>query len=323
MKNELKKFLSLFMALMMFVSIIPAFEMDAFAKSSKVTFPNGWRDWEWHNHKVYSNITGDYLGSVKHCTKKGIMRIPKALVSEFHIEDEDNLLKGEKYDWFKLSKTLELKPAKLKAVQIRSYDGKHALVYLKNYGSNMYNCIDLEMEACPKSVTSITTNAKIYASSNVVTVSTVGTMDNGSKVTIPKGTNLNVTSVSSDGKKGLVKYGGKNVWINLSYLNYVAPAITKPPAPSVSLKTSTDINIGGQMTIEWNSVTDAKYYTAAMYDSGGNQVKSYSNIYGNSATFMTETPGTYSFKVTGHNSNYTGDTGECSQRVTVHGEGAL
>lgn len=139
---------------------------------------------------------------------------------------------------------------------------------------------------------------------------------------LPYGTVVAVTKISN-GWGYMTSASGVNGWISLYYCSYDGPNIIKPPAPSISLKTSTDINVGGQMTIEWNSVTDAKYYTAALYDSSGNQISSYSNIYGNSATFMTETPGTYSFKVTGHNSVYTGDTGECSQKVTVHGDSTV
>lgn len=336
MNKELKRFLSLFMALMMFVSVMPAFEMDALAATTisfNEYFSTGSR-------KTAGSSTG---GTFKLIASNSSGTKGKADFSNCHFETLPSTDGLYTYKMYKSSK-------KNDAVTFKSEDGQievyASIVYEDNHQGEFKYIKKIDSLNLPpgkkfssnilvktyfkrnpskdnKKTSSIITNAKTYTSSNVVTVSTIGTTDNGSRITIPKGTNLNVTSVSSDGKKGLVKYDGKNVWINLSYLNYVAPAITKPPAPSVSLKTPTDINLGGQMTIEWNSVTDAKYYTAAMYDSNGNQINSYSNIYGNSATFMTETPGTYSFKVTGHNSTYTGDTGVCSQKVTVHGDSTV
>lgn len=333
MKKGLKRFISLFMALMMFVSIMPAFEMNVLAATT-ITFSEYYST---GSRKTAGSSTG---GTFKLTATNSSGTKGNADFGNSYFETLPSTNGKYSYKMYnnKNAVTFKSNDGQIEFYASIVYEDKHQgeFKYIKKIDSltippakrGSTSIIERTyFKRNPsqdnKKTASIITNAKTYASSNVITVNTVGTTDNGSRVTIPKGTNLNVTSVSSDGKKGLVKYGGKNVWVNLNYLNYVAPAITKPPAPSVSLKSSTDINIGGQMIIEWNSVTDAKYYTATMYDSSGNQINSYSNIYGNSATFITETPGTYTFKVTGYNSIYTGDTGECSQKVTVHGNSTV
>lgn len=334
MKKGLHRFFSLFLALIMMISIMPAFEMEAFAGTT-ISFNEYYST---GSRKIAGVSTG---GVFKLTATNGSGTNGSANFSDCILETSPETNGSYHYKMYNDKKSITFKSddGQIEFYASIVYEDKHQgeFKYIKKIDSlkippgRRFSTSFIERTYFKRnpsnnkivSSNTIITQAKTYTSSRVVTVSTVSTNVNGSAVTIPKGTNLNVTSISSDGKKGLVNYSGKNIWVNLSYLNYVAPAVSKPPAPTVTLKTSTDIPIGEQMTIEWNSVTDAKYYTAAMYDSSGNQIKAYNNIYGNSATFVTEAPGTYSFKVTGFNSQYTGDTGTSAQKVTVHSDSTV
>lgn len=376
MKKGLKRFLSLFMALMMFVSIMPAFEMDVFATSNNVSsvdavklkvYPSSGTDlngydcdaddmilyncsrnsnkktnlkghmhtssynamcgvcaggtydiWEYSNYSISgSTITFTGIWNTKFTAR---INDGKSVTDVKEIKKLDNFKIYQKdiWPWSKY----EQKTIKNKCYYGKTNDSTPTII--KDTCKQCNPNSSSNAQGCVYNVTNATKNnssAKVKTTSASAVLRFSAAVSSAVVASIPKNVQLNITKTS--GNYGYTTYNGKSGWVNLNYCNYVAPAITKPPAPTISLKTATDINIGGQMTIEWNSVTDAKYYTAAMYDSSGNQVKSYSNIYGNSATFMTETPGTYSFKVTGHNSVYTGDTGECSQKVTVHGDSTV
>ena len=140
-------------------------------------------------------------------------------------------------------------------------------------------------------------------------------------ITIPKNAEVPITKVS--GNKGYATYNGYSGWINLNYCQYIAPVITKPAAPSLTLATPKDIDINGSITVNWASVTDAKYYTVGLYNSSGQVVKSYTNIYGNSASFCVSEPGTYSVRATAHNNLYASDQSTLSQLITVHGDSTV
>ena len=147
------------------------------------------------------------------------------------------------------------------------------------------------------------------------------TSPNVATITIPKNAEVPITKVS--GNKGYATYNGYSGWINLNYCQYVGPVITKPAAPSLTLATSKDIDINGSITVNWASVTDAKYYTVGLYNSSGQVVKSYSDIYGNSASFCVSEPGTYSVRATAHNNLYASEQTTLAQLITVHGDSTV
>lgn len=138
---------------------------------------------------------------------------------------------------------------------------------------------------------------------------------------IPKDAEVPITKVS--GNKGYATYNGYSGWIDLNYCKYIAPVVTKPSAPSLSLSTPKDIDINGSITVNWAPVIDAKYYTVGLYNSSGQLVKSYSDIYGNSASFCVAEPGTYSVRAIAHNNLYASDQSTLSQLITVHGDSTV
>lgn len=189
----------------------------------------------------------------------------------------------------------------------------------------------------------VITNVNVKATINVPTSSNTKSNSNGAKIsllpsldslfsvfkpmtayaatgtiTIPKGTTIIITEVSQDGKYGKTNYGGTNCWVNLNYVSYFVPTITKPDPPTVTLKTAEDIKLGDLITVEWNTPTDAHYFSAILKDSNGNQVERYDNIYGNSTTFQSQKPGKYTVEVIAHNSEYSSDPGKLGKTVTVH-----
>ena len=150
------------------------------------------------------------------------------------------------------------------------------------------------------------------------TTSYKATSTSGGTVTIPKGTALVATQYSKDGKRALVTYNGKKYWINSSYISYVAPTITKPDPPTVTLKTAQDIPLGGLITVDWNTPNDAKYFSAILKDSTGKEIERYNNIYGNSTSFQSQKAGKYTVEVLAHNSMYTSEPGKLNKTITVH-----
>lgn len=139
--------------------------------------------------------------------------------------------------------------------------------------------------------------------------------------TAPRNANVVVTKV--EGNRAYVTYNGISGWTNLNYIDYVKPTITKPAAPTLTLATPTDIEVNGSVTVNWNSVHDAKYYTVGIYNSNGQVVKNYTNIYGNSASFSVSDPGTYTVKATAHNNLYSSDQATLSKTITVHGDSTV
>ncbi|MGN1479350.1 MAG: InlB B-repeat-containing protein, partial [Acutalibacteraceae bacterium] len=104
------------------------------------------------------------------------------------------------------------------------------------------------------------------------------------------------------------------------YCSYAGTLITKPNPPVVKLLTSPDIPATGTVTVSWDSVYDAKYYKAVLYNSSGAEVKAYGDLYGTTATFTPQDEGVYTVKVYAQNSMYTSDPGVLSQAITVHGK---
>lgn len=137
-------------------------------------------------------------------------------------------------------------------------------------------------------------------------------------ILIPRGTTITITEVSDDGMYGKTTYKGTTCWVNLSYVSYYVPTITKPDPPTVTLKSAEDIKLGDLITVEWNTPTDAKYFSAILKDSSGNQVERYDNIYGNSTSFQSQKAGKYTVEVIANNSEYSSDPGNLGKTVTVH-----
>ena len=119
---------------------------------------------------------------------------------------------------------------------------------------------------------------------------------------------------------GHTTYRGVTGWVNMYYLTYHGVLITKPVPPTVKLDTSPDIPVTGTITVSWNSVYDAKYYKACLYNSAGQEVKAYGDLYGTTATFSPQEEGVYTVKVYAQNSMYTSDPGVLAQAITAHGK---
>ena len=137
-------------------------------------------------------------------------------------------------------------------------------------------------------------------------------------IRIPRGTTLTITEVSKDEKYGKTVYKGTTCWVNLNYVRYVAPTITKPDPPTVTLSSEQDIPLGGLITVDWNTPTDAKYFSAILKDENGKVIKRQDDIYGNSISFQAENPGKYTVEVIAHNSMYSSDPGKLGRFVTIH-----
>lgn len=146
-----------------------------------------------------------------------------------------------------------------------------------------------------------------------------GAGTNYSTVSSPlsSGIEIGITKISNEWGYGVTETGVKG-WVNLYYCSYVGPNITKPAAPSITLNSSQDIPVGGFIEFSWNKVTDAEYYTAQLYNSAGKCVKTINNIYTNSAFFEVSDADTYTVKVFGQNYMYDGDVATLSKKITAH-----
>lgn len=141
-------------------------------------------------------------------------------------------------------------------------------------------------------------------------------------ITIPKNTDIVITKTS--GSQGYTTYKGYSGWISLNYVTYVKPVLTKPVPPTLTLATPTDIEVNGSVTVNWNSVHDAKYYKVGLYNTAGQAVKTYENVYSTSATFSVPEPGTYTVKAWAQNNLYTSDVATLGNKtITVHGDSTV
>lgn len=384
MKSKwIKKIISLFLAVLMTVSVIPAGAINAQAKSR---FPSGWKKWTWK--EAYMTVLDDEFN--ESCFKvkysHNYFRIPhdctKMLKNQGFVNSKHYYYKGSYYDWFKLklsdravwkllsSAAGKVYKTKVKYEQIRMTDinGKYVLRFERSDNLSYYSCYDATTGPClgaskealglamaGKSSTSlasaaaINSNAKKGKSSEATTTQDINaTTSNPSgsinasvsllsglnsivsffkpmtvyaasgTIRIPRGTTITITEVSEDGKYGKTAYKGTTCWVNLNYVRYVMPAITKPNPPTVNLQTAQDIPLGGLITVNWNTPTDAKYFSAVLKDSSGNQIERYDNIYGNSTSFQLQKAGKYTVEVIAHNSEYSSDPGKLGKTITVH-----
>lgn len=333
MKSKLtKQTLSMFLALLMIFSMMSP--ITAYAKAS---FPKGWKNWNWQKVTVsvldfddyyYVNYTALYY--------KQYIRIPKRCVNALSQINSNikkyNSQQGSSYDWYKLGYASDNLTIAVtggdRHIKLYSYDKKHKLLsFYKSKGSSEYSCLELSGSAYIKpkssgtsklsgSVAAITSNNS-KRSSKVVISTSVKVYSAANYITIPKGTTANVVETNNKGQ-GRIKYKGKSYWVNLNYLRYIEPVVTKPNPPTVSLKTAQDIPLGGLITVNWNTPADAKYFSAILKDESGKEIERYNNIYGNSTSFQSQKAGKYTVEVLAHNSEYTSDPGKLGKYVTVH-----
>lgn len=157
----------------------------------------------------------------------------------------------------------------------------------------------------------IISTASVQSNSTMVSTNSVASI-------IKKNEVIGITKIQNGW--GYTTYKGISGWLNLRYCSYQGTLITKPQPPVVKLLTSPDIPATGTITVSWDSVYDAKYYKAVLFNSAGAEVKSYGNLYGTSATFTPQDEGVYTVKVYAQNSMYTSDPGVLAQAITVHGK---
>lgn len=157
----------------------------------------------------------------------------------------------------------------------------------------------------------IISTASVESEETLLSTSSVATI-------IKKNETIGITKIQNGW--GYTTYKGISGWLNLRYCAYKGTLITKPQPPVVKLLTSPDIPATGTVTVSWDSVYDAKYYKAVLFNSAGVEVKSYGNLYGTSATFTPQEEGVYTVKVYAQNSMYTSDPGVLAQAITVHGK---
>ena len=157
----------------------------------------------------------------------------------------------------------------------------------------------------------IISTASVQSNSTMVSTNSVASI-------IKKNEVIGITKIQNGW--GYTTYKGISGWLNLRYCSYQGTLITKPQPPVMKLLTSPDIPATGTITVSWDSVYDAKYYKAVLFNSAGAEVKSYGNLYGTSATFTPQDEGVYTVKVYAQNSMYTSDPGVLAQAITVHGK---
>ncbi len=175
------------------------------------------------------------------------------------------------------------------------------------------------MAAAPalKRSAAMQTNLSEQAPPIPVEMEPIQNVGNGSVASlVMKNTTLPIMQVQNGW--GYTSYRNTNGWIDLNYCSYFGVLITKPVAPTVTLTTKADIPMTGIATATWNSVHDANYYSAVVYDQWGNEKQRADNIYATTASFCLRDAGEYTIKVYGKNSLYTGDAGVANSVVRVH-----
>lgn len=355
MKNKwMKKLLSAFLAVLMAMSAmmpITSYAANSFTKESK-TFVlqkkvNGtWyndqsvtltaTDWTWKgsiegNRSTYAQGTCNFVleGKLRNetiryfCMDYTTKALPilsdmyKGATVSFFTNKKKTPTPGIGEYWSGASfgvKTAYRKPLNLKNIsridvqenlsnQYLKY--KYRLVNKSTANNYKWSSSSAIRQAC----SSIVTATQQYRATSV---------SNFSTTIIPKYAPLIATKFSSDGRQALVTYKGKQYWVNTQYFKYIKPTITKPDPPTVTLKTAQDIPLGGLITVDWNTPTDAKYFTAILKDESGKEMERYSNIYGNSTSFQSQKPGKYTVEVLAQNSEYTSDPGKLGKTITVH-----
>ena len=227
---------------------------------------------------------------------------------------------------------------------LKGYDIYGGWVVL-DYGSELvFKYSNYSQRLSDESISKIVDQNKTLIATNKNTHRVLTT--EGKYITINKGEKVRIIRINNARTKALVRYGDdkyivpvnrkaalkpkiitkanvatqqvETFWISLNYLDYYGPTISKPEPPTVTLNTAQDIALGGLITVSWNTPADAKYFSAILKDSNGNQVERYDNIYGNSTSFQPKNAGKYTVEVIAQNSEYSSDPGKLGQTITVH-----
>ncbi len=347
MKKLSKRFLSLFLAMLMLCSVMPAGTITAQAYSigdtctlvlqRKNKKSGNWKDYKYIEFKIEGKNAYNYYGT---CTPFTLDVVPGGLslvsddqyISAFIVQGsgKKNLLFFERLSQAKNISTgaynkefahvnSDIKFASgtsEKLSNIRIAD----LNLSWNYGKLEYNYRfvikdNLNKTLVNKIINSFTGNkkasvkAKVYKSANIKTGNgkIIGYLSPSSSVVI----------VGVSGNQAKILYNGQEAWIDLYSCEYEEPTITKPPAPTITLNSATELKEGDFINFSWNNVTDAEYYVAKLYNSKGNCLKTIDRIYGTNASFQAIDPETYSVKVYGKNYMFDGDVGTMNKKVKV------
>lgn len=179
----------------------------------------------------------------------------------------------------------------------------------------------------PTPASSSTTASKVYikgiykTSTSANTNIRTGAGTNYAKAgnAIPKGTEITVTEVSSNGW-GKTSYGGAAGWVALNTCKYLReiPKINKPGRVTVTYNSAKDIPTGTNVEVKWNAIGDTDSYTVYLKNSSGKVIATQEKITGTKTSFNIANAGTYYFTVRAVNSKYTGDESAASASFTAH-----
>lgn len=136
---------------------------------------------------------------------------------------------------------------------------------------------------------------------------------------IPKGTEIGITEVSSNGW-GKTGYNGVTGWVSLNYCTYIKAfaSIQKPETVAVKYNSDRDFAAGSIVNASWDAVNYADAYNAYLKKSDGTVVKAQTDIRGTSTYFTVDEAGTYYITVAATNSQYVGDESAPTATFTAH-----
>lgn len=136
---------------------------------------------------------------------------------------------------------------------------------------------------------------------------------------IPKGTEIGITEVSSNGW-GKTVYNGVTGWVALNYCTYLGAfaEVQKPGTVTVTYNSDKDFAAGSVINASWNAIDYADAYNAYIKKSDGTVVKTQTDIRGTGVYFTVDEAGTYYITVAATNSQYVGDESAPSATFTAH-----
>lgn len=136
---------------------------------------------------------------------------------------------------------------------------------------------------------------------------------------IPKGTEIGITEVSSNGW-GKTVYRGVTGWVALNYCTYLGAfaEIQKPGTVTVNYNSDKDIAAGSVINVSWNAINYADAYNAYLKKSDGTVVKTQTDIKGTSTYFTVDDAGIYYVTVAATNSQHVGDESAPTATFTSH-----
>lgn len=136
---------------------------------------------------------------------------------------------------------------------------------------------------------------------------------------IPKGTEIGITEVSSNGW-GKTVYRGVEGWVALNYCTYLGAfaEIQKPGTVTVTYNSDKDVAAGSIINVSWNAINYADAYNAYLKKSDGTLVKSQTDIRGTSTYFTVDDAGSYYVTVAATNSQHVGDESAPSATFVSH-----